>query len=53
MKVLAFKILMTKDQTILYEEYNDMFLYGSLNQHEEVQISLIVKRSGNLLVGLA
>ena len=51
MKVLAFKILMTKDQTILYEEYNDMFLYGSLNQHEEVQISIIEKGSGNLLVG--
>jgi AraC-like DNA-binding protein len=51
MKVLPFKILMTKDQTVLFEDYNDMILYGSLHQHEEVQISYIEQGSGNLLVG--
>lgn len=51
MKVLPFKILKTRDQNLLYQEDRNMILYELLHQHEEIQISLIEKGSGNLLVG--
>lgn len=51
MKVLPFKILKTREQNLLFQEDRDMILYDLLHQHEEVQISLIEKGSGNLLVG--
>jgi AraC-like DNA-binding protein len=51
MKVLPFKILKTREQNLLFQEDRDMILYELLHQHEEVQISIIEKGSGNLLVG--
>ncbi len=51
MKVLPFKILKTREQNLLFQEDRDMILYELLHQHEEIQISLIEKGSGNLLVG--
>lgn len=51
MKVLPFKILKTREQNLLYQEDRNMILYGLLHQHEEIQISLIEKGTGNLLVG--
>lgn len=51
MKVLPFKILKTRDQNLLFQIDRDTYFYGLLHQHEEIQISLIEKGSGNLLVG--
>jgi AraC-like DNA-binding protein len=51
MKVLPFKILKTREQNLLFQEDRDMILYELLHQHEEIQISIIEKGSGNLLVG--
>lgn len=51
MKVLPFKILKTREQNLLFQEDRNMILYELLHQHEEIQISLIEKGAGNLLVG--
>ncbi len=51
MKVLPFKILKTREQVLLFQEDRNKILYELLHQHEEIQISLIEKGAGNLLVG--
>ena len=51
MKIFPFKILKTKEQTLLYQEDREVILYELLHQHEEIQLSVIEKGAGNLLVG--
>ena len=51
MKVLPFQIPKpTKDNLIYQEDYEYVF-YDKLHQHEEIQLSYIVKGSGTLIVG--
>ncbi|WP_136468888.1 AraC family transcriptional regulator [Flagellimonas onchidii] len=51
MKVLPFKIPKPENKAIVYQEYQEAFLYGRLHQHEEIQLSLIVSGGGTLIIG--
>ncbi|RMB59181.1 AraC family transcriptional regulator [Dokdonia sinensis] len=50
MKVLPFKIPKPSNAALLFQ-VDSGSLYGFLHQHKEVQISLIIKGEGTLLVG--
>ncbi|WP_299834585.1 helix-turn-helix transcriptional regulator [uncultured Tenacibaculum sp.] len=50
MKVLPFKIPKPKNLGVIYQEDRGVF-YDKLHQHEEIQISCIVKGKGTLVVG--
>ncbi|MCK0189354.1 AraC family transcriptional regulator [Arenibacter sp. F20364] len=50
MKVLPFKIPKPKNEALIYQEDRDRAFYGELHQHQEIQISLIVKGAGSLIV---
>ena len=51
MKVLPFKILKPEKEALVYQEDRKENFYDQLHQHEEIQISLIVKGAGSLIVG--
>lgn len=51
MKVLPFKIPKSKDVALIYQEDQGEVLYDKLHQHEEIQLCLIVKGEGTLVVG--
>lgn len=51
MKVLPFKIPKPKQEALVYQEDREKYFYDQLHQHEELQISYIVKGSGTLVVG--
>lgn len=51
MKVLPFKIPKPKQETLVYQEDRETYFYDQLHQHEELQISYIVKGGGTLVVG--
>lgn len=51
MKVLPFKIPKPKQEALVYQEDREAYFYDQLHQHEELQISYIVKGSGTLVVG--
>ncbi|RYG05439.1 MAG: AraC family transcriptional regulator, partial [Chitinophagaceae bacterium] len=51
MKVLPFTIPPSQDKTILIEEQVMPHFYPYLHRHSEMQLTLIVKGSGTLLVG--
>lgn len=50
-KVLPFKIPKPKQETLVYQEDHEVVFYNKLHQHEEIQISYIIKGSGSLIVG--
>ena len=51
MKVLPFKIPKSEKDAFIYQEDTGVAFYEQLHQHEEMQISSIVKGSGTLIVG--
>ena len=51
MKVLPFKIPKPENNALIYQVDRGDKLYNHLHQHEEIQISLIVKGEGDLVVG--
>ncbi|RYY30594.1 MAG: AraC family transcriptional regulator [Chitinophagaceae bacterium] len=51
MKVLPFTIPPSQDKTILIEEQILPHFYPYLHRHEEIQLTLILKGQGTLLVG--
>ena len=50
MKVLPFKIPKPKNEALIYQEDCERVFYGQLHQHQEIQISLVVKGSGSFIV---
>lgn len=50
MKVLPFKIPKPKNEALIYQEDRERIFYGQLHQHQEIQISLVVKGSGSFVV---
>lgn len=51
MKVLPFTIPVAHDKTILVQEDNLPYFYPHLHRHEEIQLTLILKGEGTLIVG--
>ena len=51
MKVLPFKIPKTQNIGLIYQEDREEFFYDKLHQHEEIQLCVIVKGEGTLIVG--
>ncbi|WP_144959878.1 AraC family transcriptional regulator [Gillisia sp. Hel_I_86] len=51
MKVFPFKIPKPELDALVYQEDHEIVFYNQLHQHEEIQISYIVKGSGSLIVG--
>ena len=51
MKVLPFTIPTSHDKTILVQEDVERYFYPHLHRHEEIQLTLILKGEGTLLVG--
>lgn len=50
-KVLPFKIPKPENKAFIYQEDHELYFYDKLHQHEEIQISLIVKGEGTLVIG--
>tara|TARA_R110001632_G_scaffold56592_7_gene138540 strand:+ start:1051 stop:1893 length:843 start_codon:yes stop_codon:yes gene_type:complete len=50
LKVLPFKIPKPKNEALIYQEDRQKIFYGQLHQHQEIQISLVVKGSGSFVV---
>lgn len=51
MKVLPFKIPKPEHDALVYQEDIGDLFYDKLHQHEEIQVSYIVKGEGKLIVG--
>ena len=51
MKVLPFKIPKPENNAIVYQEDIEIYFYDKLHQHEEIQLTLIKKGKGTLIVG--
>ncbi len=51
MKVYPFKIPKTENDSLIYQEDRVITFYDKLHQHEEIQISLVEKGEGTLIVG--
>lgn len=51
MKVLPFKIPKSKDVALIYQEDIGEIFYDKLHQHEEIQLCVIVKGEGSLVIG--
>lgn len=51
MKVLPFKIPKPDQDAFIFQIDDDEAFYDKLHQHEEIQLSLIVKGDGTLIVG--
>ncbi|TCP28441.1 AraC family transcriptional regulator [Tenacibaculum skagerrakense] len=51
MKVLPFKIPKPKNLGVIYQEDKTPIFYGNFHEHEEIQISCIIKGKGTLVVG--
>ncbi|MBI3511155.1 MAG: helix-turn-helix transcriptional regulator [Bacteroidetes bacterium] len=51
MKALPFKIPLNGDSTIIVEEEIEQYFYTYLHQHNEVQLTWILKGEGTLLAG--
>jgi AraC-like DNA-binding protein len=51
MKVLPFTIPTSHDKTILVQEDIEQYFYPHLHRHEEIQLTLVLKGEGTLLVG--
>lgn len=50
-KVLPFKIPKPEQEALVYQEDHEVVFYDKLHQHEEIQISYIIKGSGSLILG--
>ena len=51
MKVFPFKIPKPAYGSLIYQEDHEYIFYDKLHQHEEIQISYIVKGEGTMIVG--
>ena len=51
MKVLPFKIPKPENRTLIIQEDKGISFYDKLHQHQEIQISLIVKGEGTCIIG--
>ena len=51
MKVLPFKIPKPEKDAFVFQIDDDEAFYDKLHQHEEIQLSYIVKGKGTLIVG--
>ncbi|WGH75062.1 AraC family transcriptional regulator [Tenacibaculum tangerinum] len=51
MKVLPFKIPKTQNIGLIYQEDKEDYFYDKFHQHEEIQVCVIVKGEGTLIVG--
>ncbi|MEE3999871.1 AraC family transcriptional regulator [Tenacibaculum sp. FZY0031] len=51
MKVLPFKIPKTQNIGLIYQEDKEQYFYDKFHQHEEIQLCIIVKGEGTLVVG--
>ncbi|MAW94468.1 MULTISPECIES: AraC family transcriptional regulator [unclassified Leeuwenhoekiella] len=51
MKILPFKVPKPGKESLVYQEDREMRFYDKLHEHEEIQISYIVKGSGSLILG--
>ena len=51
MKVLPFKIPKPENSALIYQVDKGLTFYDQLHAHEEIQISIVLKGSGNLIVG--
>ena len=51
MKVLPFKIPKPENEALIYQEDDEFLFYNKLHQHEEIQISFILKGEGTLVIG--
>lgn len=51
MKVLPFKIPKPEHECLIYQEDREEVFYDKFHQHEEIQISYIVKGTGLLILG--
>ena len=51
MKVLPFKIPKQKNEALVYQEDNTTYLYDKFHQHQEIQISLVIKGEGTFVLG--
>ena len=51
MKVLPFKIPKPEGVALIYQEDKGDAFYDKLHQHEEIQLSIILKGAGTLIVG--
>lgn len=51
LKVYPFKIPKPSDERLIVQIDNEKVFYDKLHQHEEIQLSYIVKGNGNLIVG--
>lgn len=51
MKVLPFKIPKPEHDALIYQEDIGSLFYDQLHQHEEIQLSYVIKGEGKLIVG--
>ncbi|PHR95396.1 MAG: AraC family transcriptional regulator [Leeuwenhoekiella sp.] len=51
MKILPFKVPKPGKESLVYQEDREMRFYDKLHEHEEIQISYIVKGRGSLILG--
>ena len=51
MKALPFTIPKPQNDALIYQEDHELIFYNKLHQHEEIQMSFIVKGEGTLVVG--
>ena len=51
MKVLPFTIPVAHDKTIIVQEENLPYFYPHLHRHDEIQLTLVLKGKGTLIVG--
>ncbi len=51
MKVLPFKIPKIQNVGLIYQEDREKYFYDKFHQHEEIQLCVIVKGEGTLVVG--
>jgi cupin superfamily acireductone dioxygenase involved in methionine salvage len=51
MEVLPFKLPKSEKDALIHQEDTGIAFFEQLHQHEEMQISYIVKGSGTLIVG--
>ncbi len=51
MKVLPFKIPKPENSALIYQVDKGITFYDQLHAHEEIQISIVLSGSGNLIVG--
>lgn len=51
MKILPFKIPKTQNIGLIYQEDKEQYFYDKFHQHEEIQLCIIVRGEGTLVVG--